>query len=225
MVKDKLKLVGDILGYYTDKKISNETCFGDIRKKVFTLLAEDDVHLLGRHFNNNDYDESFYKWQYINDKSNKITTILRSIFTAVELEFDSLKKDLCKQYESARSELINQKSVKTINKGLLTKSDQVYLESTPDLNKEVCFEYHLYRKAERLFYHNMLTAKESITNRSLDSDLIPKKEWSENKVEIIEKTGLHKLKIPIKETLNNKQDQLKNKILEVSQRIFSGNSQ
>ncbi len=66
---------------------------------------------------------------------------------------------------------------------------------------------------------------ESANNHSLASDLIPIKEWMENKQVIIEKTGLEKLTTSITETIARKHQQLDLKLKSVCQNIFQGKNQ
>ena len=63
-----------------------------------------------------------------------------------------------------------------------------------------------------------MTVKESVNNRSLTSDLIPKKEWL-HKNKIIENTGLDKLLAPINHTLTEKHQQLEQKLKEVQGKV------
>ncbi len=225
VVRKKLKLAGNLLGYYVDAEIGNEVSFGEIRKKAFKLISEDNIRLLSDHFDKKEFDPLQYEWDYIDKQSNKVTRLLRSIFWAIDVEFTHLKTDLNRQYIVAQQELLENKELATINLKLVTKSERAYLEDDDPKKASTRFEYFLYSKAEKLFNSNSLTIKESVNNRSLASDMIPIKEWRENKQTIIEKTGLEKLTTPITETIAKKQQQLESKLKNVCQNIFQGKNQ
>ena len=223
IVRTKLKSAGSLLKYFIDTDMDDNLSFGDVRKKAFELIPADSIKLLSDHLDNINFDGRQYEWQFIDKQSSKIKKLIRSLFMSIDIEFIHLKDELREQYTTAHEELSEFKTIKTINIDVVPKSDREYFED--DNNKLVAnrFEYFLYRKAEQLFHSNTLTVKESVNNRSLASDLIQPKEW-EQKAEIIENSGLDKLATPIKHTLADKSQQLKGKLKEVSEHIFSGDN-
>ena len=223
IVRTKLKSAGSLLKYFIDTDMDDNLSFGDVRKKAFELIPADSIKLLSDHLDNINFDGRQYEWQFIDKQSSKIKKLIRSLFMSIDIEFIHLKDELREQYTTAHEELREFKTIKTINIDVVPKSDREYFED--DNNKLVAnrFEYFLYRKAEQLFHSNTLTVKESVNNRSLASDLIQPKEWQQ-KAEIIENSGLDKLATPIKHTLADKSQQLKGKLKEVSEHIFSGDN-
>lgn len=223
IVRTKLKSAGSLLKYFIDTDMDDNLSFGDVRKKAFELIPADSIKLLSDHLDNTNFDGRQYEWQFIDKQSSKIKKLIRSLFMSIDIEFIHLKGELREQYTTAHEELREFKTIKTINIDVVPKSDREYFED--DNNKLVAnrFEYFLYRKAEQLFHSNTLTVKESVNNRSLASDLIQPKEW-EQKAEIIENSGLDKLATPIKQTLADNRQQLKGKLKEVSEHIFSGDN-
>ncbi|WP_028865048.1 hypothetical protein [Psychromonas aquimarina] len=221
IVRTKLKSAGNLLKYFIDVDMDDELSFGEVREKAFKLLPAESIRLLSDHLDNNDFDGREYEWQFIDKQSSKVRKIIRSIFMSIDIEFIHLKDELAEQYELSHQELTKFKIIKTINLDVLPKSDRVCMEGENARQIANRFEYFLYRKAEQLFHSNLLTVKESVNNRSLVSDLIPKKEWM-NKSGIIEKTGVDKLVAPINQTLTEKYQQLEQRLKEVSNHIFSG---
>ncbi|PSU41354.1 DDE transposase, partial [Photobacterium frigidiphilum] len=221
IVRTKLKSAGDLLKYFIDVDIDDDLSFGEVRTKAFQLLPAESIRLLSNHLDNNDFDGRQYEWQFIDKQSYKIKKLLRSIFIAIDIEFNQLKEELAELYNVAHLELTTFNIIKTINLDVVPKSDGTYMEGDNTNKTANRFEYFLYRKAEQLFRSNLLTVKESVNNRSLASDLIQSKEWF-YKDEIIEKTGLDKLVAPINHTLADKHQQLERKLKEVSNHIFNG---
>jgi len=225
VVRNKLKLAGNLLGYFVDSEIDDKVSFGDIRKKAFKLVSKKDIRLLSEHLDKKEFDTLQHEWDYIDKQANKVTRLLRSIFWAIDVEFTYLKTELNEQYKTAQIELLERKELTTINMRLVAKSERAYFKGDESKKKSTRFEYFLYRKAEKLFNSNSLTIKESVNNRSLASDLISANEWSKNSRSIIEKIGLEKLAIPIAETIATKQQQLDLKLKNVCQNIFQGENQ
>lgn len=223
IVRTKLKSAGSLLKYFIDTDMDDVLSFGDVRKKAFELIPADSIKLLSDHLHNNNFDGCQYEWQFIDKQSSKIKKLIRSLFLSIDIEFIHLKDELRDQYTSGHEELEAFKIIKTINLDVVAKSDREYFEDDNTKLISDRFEYFLYRKAEQLFHSNNQTVKESVNNRSLTSDLIQPKEW-ENKADIIENTGLDKLSTSINQTLADKSQQLKDKLKEVSEHIFSGDN-
>ncbi len=224
MVRTKLKSAGNLLKYFIDSDMGDDLSFGEVRKKVFKLLPKESVHLLSEHHDNNDFDGRQYEWQFIDKQSHKVKKLLRSIFMSIDIEFIHLRDELATQYKITHLELRENNTINTMNFDVVPKSDRSFMDGD-NLKKIVNrFEYFLYRKAEQLFHSNVLTVKESISNRSLASDLIQVNEWEDKSSNIIKNTGLDKLITPINHTLAEKQQQLEQKLLEVSRNIFSGDN-
>ncbi|SGZ15090.1 Transposase [Moritella viscosa] len=224
IVRTKLKSAGDLLKYFINDEMDDELSFGEVRKKAFKLIPAESIRLLSEHLDNSDFDGREYEWQFIDKQSSKIRKSIRSIFMSIDIEFIHLKDELAEQFILSHQELTKFSRIKTINVEVLPKSEQAYIGGDNARKVANRFEYFLYRKAEQLFHRNLLTVKESVNNRSLTSDLIPKKEWL-HKNKIIENTGLDKLLTPINHTLTEKYQQLEQKLKEVSEHIFSGDNQ
>ncbi|MFT7261677.1 MAG: TnpA family transposase [Glaciecola sp.] len=224
IVRNNLKVAGNLLSFFIESEISDDMAFGDIRKKAFKLLSKDKIRLLSSHLDNNDFDTRQYEWEYIDRQTSKVKTILRSIFLGIDLEFTHVKAELREQYLTTRTELMDDSAIKTVNTQIITKSERKYFDDISRIKKATRFEYLLYQKAEQLFQSNTLTVIESEKNRSLATDLIPHNEWEESKPQVIEKSGLNKIAEPITDILQTRQDQLSKKMAAVGQNIFNGDN-
>jgi len=220
VVRNNLKVAGNLLNFFIESDISDDMAFGDIRKKAFKLLSKEKIRLLSSHLDNNDFDTRQYEWEYVDKQASKIKKILRSIFLGIDLEFTHVKADLSKQYQTTRTELMDDSAIKSIDTQVVAKSERKYFDGISPIKKATRFEYFLYQKAEQLFHSNTLTVVESEKNRSLATDLIPHDEWVGGKPEVIDKTGLNKIVEPINDTLQATQEQLNKKMEAVSQHIL-----
>lgn len=225
VVKDSLKVAGNILSFFVDPDISDSRMFGDVRKRAFKLLPKKKLKLLSAHLDDTDFDTAQYEWEYISRQSNKIKRLLRSIFQAIDVEFGVIKPELIEQFKSSLSEITENGSISTINRKLIRKSERQHVYDVEETKRTLRFEFYLYRKAAQLFESNQIYIVESERNRSLESDLIAIEEWNENKEQIIEKTGLaHPLK-HVDTIFAKKLTDLEEKLASVSDHIFSGDNQ
>lgn len=221
LVRSKLKVAGNLLGYFIDSNIDDDISFGEIRQKAFKLLSKDNIKTLSNHLDNNDFEARQYEWEFIDKKSIKVKGILRSLFLAIDIEFHRLSADWFKQFDVSQRELNSKKRIETANTDLISKLDKKFIED-PTTSSFACrFEFYLYRKAYQLLQSNQLSVSESINNRSLESDLIQPKEWKRKKT-IINNTGLEKLMLPVTKTLDEKKAELQTKLEEVSNKILKG---
>lgn len=222
-VKIQLKSVGNLLKYFIDSDMEDELSFGEVRKKACKLIPEKTIQLLSDHLDKNDFDGRQYEWQYIDTQSSKIRKLIRQLFLVIDIEFIALANSLQEQFIAARTELETLRGLKTMNLEIAPKSDRAFLNLDDNKNAHNRFEFFLYKKAEQLFQNNQLTVKESVNNRSLNSDLIQAKDW-QRKAEVIQNTGLSKMHTPINQILTDKLGQLTHTLEQVSHRIFEGDN-
>tara|TARA_R110000772_G_scaffold260826_1_gene379020 strand:- start:3486 stop:6317 length:2832 start_codon:yes stop_codon:yes gene_type:complete len=224
IVKTQLKSAGNLLKYFVDGAIEDDLSFGEVRKKAFKLISAKNIQLLSEHLDTNDFDGRKYEWQYIDTQTNKIRNLLRLLFLAIDVEFAALTGNVLAQFQTGRAELGQCKALKTIDVEISPKNDKPFLHPDNHKNAHNRFEFFLYKKAEQLFQNNQLTVKESVNNRSLHADLIQAKDWK-RKDEIIQSTGLEKLKAAINHTLDDKMGLLTHTLEQASHHIFKGDNQ
>ncbi|WP_053014299.1 MULTISPECIES: Tn3 family transposase [Xenorhabdus] len=81
------------------------------------------------------------------------------------------------------------------------------------------FEFYLYQKISTQLDRGKAYITESEKNKRLEDDLIPLKNWENDKVSLIEKTGLQRLSTPITQTLDEFGKQLEQRMDQVSASI------
>jgi hypothetical protein len=113
---------------------------------------------------------------YIDTQTNKIRNLLQLLFLAIDIEFAELPGNMLAQFKTARAELGEFKTLKTIDVEISPKNDKAFLHPDNHKNTNNRFKFFLYKKAEQLFQNNQLTVKEKINNRSLYASLIQAKD-------------------------------------------------
>jgi len=101
---------------------------------------------------------------------------------------------------------------------LIKKSDHIYLIKNTEVNASR-FEFYLYQKIYRFIASGEIYLNESELNKRLDDDLINAKDWTVEKQDIINKTGLQRLIRPIDHTLKELKDKFDTQLARVTANI------
>jgi hypothetical protein len=133
LVRNKLKYAGSILHYFVDDGISDETSFGDVRKTAFKQISRDEVSMISRHLNENEFDKTDYQWQYTDQRQNKIK-MLRKLFLAIDIKCDDTHEAMKPQIQNAQEELKTARTIGNIDQRIIRKPDRAYLIKDGELN-------------------------------------------------------------------------------------------
>ncbi|CAM3486255.1 transposase (plasmid) [Xenorhabdus nematophila ATCC 19061] len=201
LVREKLKYAGDILHYFVDENVSDVVEFGEIRQQAFSLISKEEIHAISQHLGKNDFDLAGYEWEYLDKQSRKIANSLRKLFIAIDIECESDQKVLSDQIMLSKHELAGKRKIITTHQEMLKKSDRRYLWINGEVHTKR-FEFYLYQKISRQLDRGKAYVTESEKNKRLEDDLIPVKDWENDQINLIEKTGLQRLSSPITQTLN-----------------------
>ncbi len=222
IIRKELKAAGELLQIYIDTNIGNDISFGSIRKKAYKVLSKKKIEILSNHLRDSNYDTHHYEWDYIDQNISQVTRTIRSIFTALELEYDHLSKELAEALSQAKYELQKHDNIKTINTEIVNKNEQKFIDGHK--NSSSRFEYFLYRRIYQLYSKNSITVKNSIKNKSLSSDLINKDCWEKEKEKIIQNTNQPSISAPISLTLASKLKKLESKLKSFTNTIAIGDN-
>jgi hypothetical protein len=141
VIRNKLKYAGNILIFFVDDNLDDSTKFGVIRKKAFKFISKEEIFMLSKHLDENDFDLKDYEWQYTDKQSKKISHTFRKLFLAIEIECEPGQSALKKQIQSAQTELQKNRKICTIDKRVIKKNDHVYL--IKDTEVDACrFEFY-----------------------------------------------------------------------------------
>ena len=217
VIREKLKHAGNILRFFVDDTVSDQTEFGDIRQDAFELIPKDEIQLISQYLNKNNFDKAQYEWQYIDTQYRKIANSMRSLFLAIDIECEPRQQALASQLVTAKSELQKDKHIFTVDQRLFLKQDRRHLVENEQVNTKR-FEYYLYQKVARMLKNNSIFVTESENNKRLEDDLIPVSEWAQSEL-IIQKTGLTRLITPIGQTLSELTQKLHQKMQHVGGNI------
>ena len=219
VIRSKLKYAGNILRYFIDDELSDNVQFGEVRKQAFALISKDEMTMISKHLDENDFDLIGYQWQYIDKQAKKIANSLRKLFIAIDIECESSQNVLADQIVSSKTDLEKNRKIVTTDKRIIQKGDRTYLIEDNKINSKR-FEFYLYNRVFKMLDNGKMYVTESDKNKRLEDDLISTLEW-QDKQKIIDKTGLSRLILPISQTLADLEAQLNSQIKRVTASISS----
>ncbi|HAK5802690.1 TPA: Tn3 family transposase [Salmonella enterica] len=217
LINKKLKFASDIFNIFIDGSIDDSVPFGDVRKKVFSLISKEDMHLVSEFFDKNKIDVIEYQWQYIDSNHLKIANSIRKLFLAIDIVYDNEKSVIGQQIDATRDDLKGKGKLETKDQRVIRPSEKNYIVKEGEVNAQR-FEFHMYSRVSNYLENGVFYASESEQNKRLEDDLIERDYWDKNKLTLIEKTGLERLITPVTQTL----DDLENIFNEKLERITIG---
>jgi TnpA family transposase len=232
-----LKGAGKILSFFTDETIPNETLFGAIKQRAFTILTKEQFTLVSRYMAKVTMDEVAYEWQQYLKLSRKFKLNLRHIFLSITFESqikdDSLllavaflrqvfsKNKRLKEYHQTEfpQQFIPQKMERYI---FDTTSEQVDGKSKKSkvLNADK-YEFLVYLLLKKGLDAGDIFVRDSCNYKSLEADLVDEKLWKQ-KDALIKNLNLPYLHEPIETILARKEAELEALFKRVNDRIKKG---
>jgi TnpA family transposase len=226
-----------LLDMFLHKELAN-TVFGNLQKKVTsTILSEDLIKQVSQYMKQGHVDYLQYEWEYHGNNYQCIIKNLRYVFMVIPFETRMKDNHLLKQarfmkliFESGESltqttksrfpmdgvqfrikpYMYEMKEVKHKNKVKLIKSINPYK-----------YEFSVYQRIASHIYAEKIYANDTTAYRSFEADL-GIKNFNKDKKKILSQIDSPKLKIPIKETLDELEITLDDLIMRVNKRIENG---
>jgi hypothetical protein len=196
-----MKFASDIFNCFIDKILEDTIPFGEVRKKVFSLIPEGDLQLVSKFFDKKKIDAAEYQWQYIDSNHHKVANSIRKLFMAIDIIYDKEQSAIGKQMKTTREELKDKKILGSVDQRIIRSVERNYIVNEGKVNVER-FEFHMYTRLPNLLENSNIYASESEKNKRLEDDLIDADTWSKYRLRLIKNTGLARLTTPIDETLS-----------------------
>lgn len=243
--KRTLEYEADAIEYAKEQSLKQLELIKDTRKKVSHMLVtiknhpdknnvpktelykhvpEDDLITTAKLLMNDNFDQDWLYWKYIDSKNDSIKLNLRKIFLAIDLEVTN-NKSLQAMVSYIKVALTDGSFYDTPlphhAKSWIRKN---YKENIV-INDEVVhnrLEFLLYKQISYHISTNKLTLKHSVKYKKLEDDLMPKPKWNKNKKSILDQLDYPKLKQPIKKILKTKQPELNELYKKINDDILSG---
>jgi len=193
-----LEKVPAILTFFTNDK-RDKTLFSEVKKEAFDILTPQEFDLVVDFIHRSKPDKKVLTWMYYQVKKRLISLYLRPLCFHFNFDNNSKSESLIEAIEFLKEELVtNNKPPTKIKKedlpyDFLTKNRRKLIQDQDGNIQLPKYEMALYQALRNKLEAGDVFISDSFINKNLDDDLIPKKEWSVNKLNIIQKLDAPKI--------------------------------
>jgi len=222
-VSNDSKQAAKALEFYIDKNISDDTTFGNIRKKAFKLLEEDkfsDViqFIIGMLF---DYEKTC--WDELSKNRSKITVNIRPIFEALNFGCGSDSSPLLSGIQFLKKRFINKSKLGKPPVRCVPSKKHSYLTDNGDDIEIHRYEFMVYHLIKEQIESGETFINDSVSFKNFTEYLVDDKRWK-NKDKLLRDLGYEHLLMPIDEILKQHEEDLEPLIKSINTRISDGDN-
>ncbi len=217
--------IGKILDIFINPDIPDS----DVRAKAFSIVEKDKFPELKDYIAGKTFDEEEFRWNYYRSIAKTISKNLRPLARVLAFESENPNDPLIEALTFVKKTFNNKKSLKEIAEDKFPKEFiPSYLESYLYEKKEDSskvlnvyqYEFLIYYQLERALECGRVFVNDSFHFKSLKEDLL--EDWETNKEAILASLNNPILNTPIEEQLKKFKDEFNPLLLDVNQRIESG---
>jgi len=222
--------IATILDLFLDKKIKNTK----IRPAAFNIVAEENFADLPKHLRNQLIDEAKFRWGYYLSISKTIAKNIRPLVCAIDFESDTPTSPLMKALQFIKNTFSQKQSLKQQKEeafpiDFMPANLQSYMYEAIEVDgciQKVLnvyqYEFLVYFCLKRALDSELIFVNTSNSFKNFKKDLC--EDWQENKDSILKTLNNPVLNNPIKERLEKLQEDYTKRLVEVNQRIQSGDN-
>ncbi len=232
-----LKNAVKILGLFTDETIPDETTFGTIKQRAFSILTKEQLALVARYLAKATLDETAYEWPQYVRLSQRFKLNLRPIFLALSFESQTKNDPLLLAVVFLRQVFAKGKSLResdpeTFPQAFIPPKLERYIFDTHSiqvngkrkkskiLNVDK-YEFLVYKLLKAGSDAGKIFVRDSRNFKSFEEDLISEEQW-QAKDRLIKSLNLPYLDQSIEEILDRLETELEATIKRVNARIKNG---
>lgn len=230
---EDLESVGQLLKLFTDDGIPPLTPFHAVQAKAFRILERDKIAFVADHITTKvTVDETAFQWEHVDTLAPRFKRHLRPILLGVEwaasaghtavMEAVEFLKDA---FHKGRS--LSQYTPAAFPLRFMRDTSRRYLYSQDASGQRRLlpdrYEFLGYRLLRNGLEAGDVFCRDSVRFRSFEDDLIEDERWKD-KANLIANLDLPLLKQPIREHLAALEQQLESRLVEVNERIASGDN-
>ncbi|MBY0281997.1 MAG: DUF4158 domain-containing protein [Alphaproteobacteria bacterium] len=217
--------IGRILDIFTDPEVLDS----DVRAKAFTIVEKEKFPELKDHIAGKTFDEEEFRWNYYRSIAKTISKNLRPLARVLDFESENPNDPLIEALTFVKKTFNNKKSLKDIAEDKFPKEfipsylESYLYEKREDSSKVLNvyqYEFLIYYQLERALECGRVFVNDSFHFKSLKKDLL--EDWETNKEGILASLNNPILNTPIEEQLKQFKDEFNPLLLDVNQRIESG---
>lgn len=207
----------DVLHLFIDDNIDHQQSFGEVRKKALNLLAKKELESVCLFLREQKRSVDEATWQYYDECHSLRSGLLRDLFSCLRFEGCEGCYRLASTLNQARLDFVdhNKLSPSTQDIRLPPKKLLPLLQGEDDTIRSDRYEWYLYLQIPSRL-DGQLTLPNITKYRSLDTDLISRKRWSDKKNELLDKSQLHKLTGDPQQLITDMNSKLNSRLQHVS---------
>jgi TnpA family transposase len=229
-----MKKAGQVLKIFTDDRMEINTLFRDVQAKAFSILERQKlVDIADQIVTNAKFDETTFQWEHIDKLALQFKRHLRQILLMVYFSATLTNDPLIDAINFMKEAFIKNKPLSQYPSDDLPSQfipDGIthYMYKQDNNGQKVLivdrYEFLVYRHLRNGLESGDIFCLDSAKFRSFEDDLIDNHKWQQ-KEKLIAETGLTILNKPIFNHLAELENKLEARIIEVNQRIASGDNE
>ncbi|MBU3158380.1 Tn3 family transposase [Clostridium frigoris] len=229
-----MKKVGLVLKIFTDDRMEINTPFRDVQAKAFSILERQKlVDITDQIVTNVKFDETNFQWEHIDKLSLQFKRHLRQILLMVYFAATLIDDPLIDAINFMKEAFIKNKSLSQypyddLPSQFIPDGITQYIYKQDNNGQKVLivdrYEFLVYRLLRNSLEAGDIFCPDSARFRSFEDDLLDNCQWQQ-KEKLIAEAGLSIFNKPILNHLMELEDKLETRIIEVNQRIASGDNE
>jgi len=218
--------VPQILSLFIDEQIVDALTFGAVRKTAFGILGKKQFPIVNDYINDNKLDKKELKRVFYESIQQKISLNIRHLFVHLTFKGMSGNTDLIQAIDFTKPILAKGKSLTKV------AIEEIPCLFIPNHQKKYFYkdgvllvkryEFYMLQTIRNRIESGDIFIPDSFVFKSFDQDLIPKEYWQRNKTAILESIEAPRLRMPIKELLEELKQELDAKFKRVNESILKG---
>jgi len=231
---ENLDKAAQLLRLYIDDAIPQLTPFHEVQAKAFSILEAHKIDFVADHLTKAvKFDETAFQWEHLDDVALQFKRHLRPIIQHIEWAASDAQAPLLEALQFLKDAFekgrpLSQYPAWALPLRFIPETSRRYLY-TPGTggHRQLLvdrYEFLGYRLLRNGLEAGDVFCRDSVRFRSFEDDLLDDETWKD-KDNLIDNLGLPLLKQPIREHLAELEQQLENRLVEVNERIASGDNQ
>jgi TnpA family transposase len=230
---EHLAKAGHVLKLFTDERIAPQTPFQDVQAAAFEILERQQLDMIADHITTQGhFDETAFQWDHIDGLAPQFKRHLRPVLLAVDFAAPAPHSPLLEAIQFLQTvwrqgRSLGQQPTATFPLRWLPAQMKRYLYTQEPTDQKRLrpdrYEFLVYLLLRRRLESGDIFCRDSVRFRSFEDDLLDDQRWQEQDT-LIAGTGLPLLQQPIEEQLAGLEQHLERRLVEVNQRIASGDN-
>jgi TnpA family transposase len=228
---EHLAKAGHVLKLFTDERIAPQTPFQDVQATAFGILERQQLDMIADQITTQGhFDETAFQWDHIDGLAPQFKRHLRPVLLAVDFAAPAPHSPLLEPIQFLQTvwrqgRSLGQQPTATVPLRWIPAQMKRYLYTQEPTDQKRLrpdrYEFLVYLLLRRRLESGDIFCRDSVRFRSFEDDLLDDQRWQEQDT-LIAGTGLPLLQQPIEEQLAGLEQHLERRLVEVNQRIASG---